>query len=328
MKGVDIYTYDFDFDLTYAVLLMHGDGTILTTYAGRDFTGTQSHQSASTFKTVLEQTVRVHAQHKPRPPVARFPWSVEKLPWMRRRPKQPTCYHCHNVHDALLGEKRHQGTFKRADAWRWPDPRQIGLELARDDQTRITAITKDSPAAKAGLAVGDRLVRVGGRPVLTFGDVQRVLHETAEDASGLPVVVRRKDKTTDATLHLAAAWKTPTPLVFSWRASKWALSPKPGFGGRPLDATQKTALGIDPAQFAFRITYLVTWGERAYTGQNAVRAGLRKGDVVTSVGGKHDFASMDHFHAWFRLTRTPGSTVAVTYLRGKDAHTAKLAVLK
>jgi len=330
MKGVDVHTYDFDFDLTFAALLMHADGTIHRTYAGRDHSGSESHLSAASLQRALEDTRADHAAYvkDPRPPTPRAPQRVDRMPWMKARPKQPECYHCHNVNDARHGARRDAGTFRRTDAWLWPDPIQVGLSLERDAQERVTKVATGSAAARAGLAPGDLLVSLAGRRVRTFGDVQRVLDDADAQATEVPVTWTRAGKPMAATLQLAAAWKTPTPLVFAWRPSKWQMKPQPGFGGRPLDAQQKQALGIDPATFAFRIGYLVTWGENAATGRNARKAGLRKGDVILSLAGKNDFRSMDHYHAWFRFTRKPGSRVPVVRLRDGKRTTVELPVLE
>ena len=43
MAGVDLSMFRFDFDLTFAVLLMNADGTIYHTFAGRDWTHADSH---------------------------------------------------------------------------------------------------------------------------------------------------------------------------------------------------------------------------------------------------------------------------------------------
>jgi len=232
------------------------------------------------------------------------------------------------VNNATFGEQRERGTFKLRDAWTWPDPIQIGLSLDKDVQTVIAAVKSGSAAAKAGLAKGDRIRTVDGQRVLTFGDLQRVLDAGGSGAHTLPVVYVREGVEKTARLRLGKGWKEPTPLVFSWRSTKWPMSPKPGFGGRPLDAGQKRALGIAKDQFAFKIGYLVTWGGNAYTGRNAQRAGLRKGDVVLSVAGESDFESMHHWHAWFRLTQKPGRTVDVKILRNKKPQTIRLPVLK
>ena len=54
----------------------------------------------------------------------------------------------------------------------------------------ITAVLGKSPAAAAGLKVGDQIVEINGKAVRSLDDVRRL---TAEVVSGkmLPLVVRR-----------------------------------------------------------------------------------------------------------------------------------------
>ena len=130
------------------------------------------------------------------------------------------------------------------------------------------------------------------------------------------------------TLKLAGGWKEATPLVFSWRPSKWPLSPKPGFGGAELSPRELKAAGLPEDAFAFRIGYVVTWGPNAHTGRNARKAGLRKGDIIVSVAGKDDFENHEHFHAWFRLTQKPGTEIPVVRLRAGKRETVLLPVVE
>ena len=125
--------------------------------------------------------------------------------------------------------------------------------------------------------------------------------------------------------HMACApgWRVGTARSFAWRPSKWQLRPRPGFGGRPLNAKQKRAGGLDPKRFGLRVTYLVTWGREPKYGRNARKAGVRKGDLVGefSVKGQPvDLSGQDHLHAWWRLDLEPGDVVqAVRVRKGKRA---------
>ena len=91
---------------------------------------------------------------------------------------------------------------------------------------------------------------------------------------------------------------------------------------------EKKRLGIDVRKFAFRVGYLVTWGHNAASGKSAAAAGIRKGDVILSIDGKDDFESLNHFHAWFRLTREVGRHVVVEALRGGKRRRISLPVLR
>jgi len=336
MAGVDLNTYRFDYDLTFAALLMNASGTIYHTYAGRDWRDPQSHLSVASFASALRKGSKTHAFHArhAKPPKKRKQLTIEELPFMKRRIEQgkaPKCYHCHMVNDARYRDLVARKKWSRADLWTWPDPIQLGLTLEKDDQAVIATVTPYLAAAKAGLLAGDRIVSLGGREIATFGDVQRVLDETPPGKGSLAVTYQRgeyDDAGREATLRLTRSWKQAKPSVFAWRASKWPLSPKPGFGGKKLTPKEMKAAGLPEGRFAFRIGYLVTWGESAATGHNARKAGLRKGDIVVSVNGRDDFESVSHFHAWFRLALKPGTKIPIDRIRNGKRKTIQLPVLK
>jgi len=334
MAGVNLSLYRFDYDLTFAALLMNADGTIYHTYGGRDWTDPLSHLAVPVFARLLVDTLADHAAYEraPRPPKLARKRTVEQIPkWAQtiKRGKRPDCFHCHMIHEGEIEHLKKSRKWTRDRAWLWPDPIQVGLRLEQTDQTRVKTVEPGSAAEKTGLKAGDRLVGLAGTRPATFGDVQRVLHETPNRTATIRIGWVREggDRPTSGVLKLAQGWKEATPLVYSWRASKWPLSPKPGFGGRMLTPEQRTSHGLPEAASAFRVGYIVNWGPNAHTGRNAARAGIRKGDIVVSVGGKRDFANMGHFHAWFRLTQKPGATIPVELIRGDQRLTIKLKVI-
>jgi len=322
MRGVDLNVYRFNFDLTLAVLLMHADGTIYATYAGRDDTDASSHQSTSSLARVLDLAYERHAKHRATPRAGRKPMFVEQLPWWRDNEKaqENKCFHCHQVHDAWQNEARRAGRWTERDQYTWPDPVQLGLRLDREDQVLVTQ-------AKAPFERGDRILAIGAARPLAFGDVQRALDEAPWGESELAVTVRRGDREVPLAVPLAEGWKRPTPRVYAWRSMKWPMSPKPGFGGPLLNAEQKKKLGLPVDGWAFRVQYIVTWGPQADTGRNAHQAGIRKGMIVTAVDGESDFVSMAHFQAWFRMTRRVGKPVEFRVLQNGTPRTLSLTPL-
>lgn len=327
MRGVDLEVYRFNYDLTMAVLLMHPDGTIYSTYAGRDFTHADSHQSTTSLARVLDAALELHARHTPVARPHKAPVHVEELPWWRdnKKAQDAKCFHCHQVHDAWQGEGRKNGTWTERDQYTWPDPVQIGLRLDREDQVRVTEASGRAKAA--GVKQGDRIVSIGGSGALSFGDVQRALQDAPWDARKLPVVLLRGERRITVGIHLEKGWKKPTPEVYAWRGMKWPMTPMPGFGGPLLTAEEKAALSLPAGSWAFRVQYLVTWGPHAKAGRRAHEAGIRKGMVVHEVDGRSDFRDMAHFQAWFRMTRRPGKAVRIKVLQNGTPRTLTLEPL-
>ena len=321
MRGVDLNTFRFNYDLTMAVILMHPNGTVYARYAGRDFRDASSHQSTTSLARVLDDVRQTHRRDLPAP--ERKPAiTVEQLPhWSNHRKAQAAkCFHCHQVHDAYQREGILRNRWSKRDQFNWPDTSQVGLRFDREKQV-VVAEAEDS----TGLRRGDRIVSINGIPAIAYGDIKFALNEAPWDANKLRIrYVRGSSRTQSTTIALKSGWKIPTPEVYAWRPMKWAMSPKPGFGGRPLTAEQKRALKLPEKDWAFRVGYLVTWGPSANTGRAAAKAGIRKGTIVYAVDGKSDFKGMDHFHAWFRMTRALGVPVKVSVIQNGTRKTVEL----
>jgi membrane-associated protease RseP (regulator of RpoE activity) len=329
MRGVDLARTPFDFDLTFALLLMHPDGHVYHRYGGRDERGAGVWLSEASLERLLTATLAEHEAYsaEPAPPERRAPLRLEDVPSFQKRDKGE-CIHCHNVFPALYEEARDAGRWSEDDRWVHPPPGRIGLDLERDDQRRVVAVGPGSPAERAGLAAGDVLLRAGGQQLLTSSDLSQALHDLGPGPATLALLVERGGEPRELALELAPGWKRGTPLEFSWRPFKWGFTPEAGFGGRALGADEKRELGLAPEDFAFRVTYLATWGERPRFGKEASRAGLREGDVFLAAAGQRDFASLDHFHAWWCLTRTPGERIPIEILRDGERRTVELEVLR
>lgn len=329
MRGIDLSTYRFDYDLTFCSLLMHADGTIFHVYGGRDHRDAESQLSMSSLIEALQKTVLEHKTHVPKKQKTQARY-VEELPPLARKIanksfKEGQCVHCHSVHDFQREQLREEKRFKRDDViWIYPDPIQIGVVLKRQSQRVVASVEGDSPAGRAGIAPGDIIVRIGEARILTYGDLSTALHAARPTRHTLAVQVLRGGVAHDLRLELPDRWKHADPRVFAWRPSIWPLTPKPGFGGPRLGPRELERLGLDPAAFAFRVRYLVTWGPAAHTGRAAAKAGIRKGDVVLAVNGKRDFESVSHFHAWVRLTHNSGDVLRIRLRRKGQEQTVDL----
>jgi len=321
MSQVDVRAIRFDFDLTFVALVMNADGTVYHRYGGRGPNNALEYLSLGSLARLLRDTMADHATYEaqPAPPAAPVPLPAIGLPSLRAKLAQGQridCVHCHMVNDAEHAWAVQEKCWQRDDLYVHPDPARIGLQLDCERQEVVHAVAADSPAAKAGLRQGDVLLQLGvQRSVRSFSDVQWALHQAPSGDHTLPVRYRRGEQEHGATLALAAGWKRCLPEEYAWRSYKWNLSPQAGFGGPALGAAEKAKLGLPADKFAFRVAYLVDWGERAHRGRAAAKAGLQKGDVLLAFAGKDDFASVDHFHAFVALTLPAGTDIEIVVLR-------------
>lgn len=334
LRDLDIANIRWDFDQTFAVLLMHPDGTVYHRYGGRGPAGPEQYLGIESLVHLLRDTLPEHrAYDRDRAQQAsalKEPLRAIDLPVLQRKiaaGQRIDCVHCHTVHDAEARATMLQGSWRKRDAFVYPDPARIGLTLDPTRQAVVAAVRADSAAARAGILAGDELVALGRqRSVRTFSDVQWALHSAPFEANKLVARVRRSGSQRTTTLSLQDGWKRCPPEEYAWRPLKWNLSPAPGFGGRALSAAARKRIGLADAPFAMKVTYLVEWGERKARGKAARAAGLRKGDVVVGFAGKRDFASFDHLHAFCGLTLTAGAGTEITVWRDGREHTLRYAL--
>ncbi|MCA8947885.1 MAG: PDZ domain-containing protein [Planctomycetes bacterium] len=323
MRDVDVQNLRFDFDLTFAVLLMHSDGTVYHRYGSRGPDSADGYLSMTSLARLLRDTLPEHERYaaNPAPPPAAPPRRAIEMPFLQRRlaaGQQIDCVHCHTVNTAQHDELERGGSFDPEAIWVYPDPERAGFTLDPERQRLVRAVRDDSPAAAAGLRIGDELVVLADVPVRTLADVQWALHGLPSAATKVAVRFRRgngEDAERATELSLPAGWKHCSPADYAWRSYKWNLSPAPGFGGPLLSTGEKEKLGLPADRFALKVQYLVEWGEQAHRGRAAKAAGLRRGDIVVGYGDRDDFGSFPELFAWTALTRTPGQRTDIVVLR-------------
>jgi len=329
MRGIDLRRFTFDWDLTFAALAMNADGTIYHRYGGRDWRGSDVWLSNASFQAFLRAGLAAHAggaattaDQEAEPPLI-----LEELPAYKSRDKGE-CIHCHMVFPSLREEAQREKTWELEDIWVYPPPERIGIDLDRDNQRRVTSVAKGSPAARAGVQIGDQLVSLAGDMIAGASDVSATLQNISPGGGDQKLAIERDGERLQLTLPLEEGWRQGTPKSFSWRPSKWTLTPAPGFGGKILGEEELTTLGLQPDQFAMRVDYIVTWGNGRRLGKNAIAAGLREGMIVLGTSEKRDFLDGHHFHAWWRLTRKPGDMVELVTWRDGAEHTLPIEAIR
>src|SRR5262249_12619447 len=162
------------------------------------------------------------------------------------------------------------------------------------------------PAAKAGFAEGDEILKLDGQPLLSLADVQWVLHN-AKDGAALKAEVRRDGKAVGLTLTLPEGWRR---YDISWRPSTWDLRPM-ALGGlflEDLPEEQRKGLKLADDAMAFRIKHMGQFGAHA----TAKNAGFRTDDVIVAFDGRDRRMSESDLIAGLLGARKPGERVDVT----------------
>jgi predicted metalloprotease with PDZ domain len=304
MRGVDLDVFDFDYDLTWVALFLNADGKVYGRYGGRTPESASKYLSRAGLRHALEAAL---AAHRREPPAAeaeapRKPLTVEQYPAAARL-TPGACIHCHNVYDFRREALQTAGKWQLDEVWVYPLPENLGLTVDVDRGDRVRAVAAGSAAARLGLAAGDTLRAVNGRPVASFADVQYALHRAPARGS-VPVAWERAGKTHNGRLDLAEGWRKTD---ISWRWSLRGLQPEPCVDGEDLTPQEKQRLGLGAKQLAFR--------QGAFVTPPARFAGVRINDVIVGVDGRRLEMTARQFGAYIRLNYRPGDRVRLNVLR-------------
>lgn len=337
-NGLDLATFQFDTDQSFAVFLLNADGAIYGRF------GTRSHRtqwdgdvSLDGLAKALRGALDLHADYPrnreslagKRGPAPEFA-SPEKFPSLQGKYQAtlaaqgaivPSCIHCHQIGDAerdLARERKQPLPDERL--FPFPHPTTIGLTLDPEEQASTTAVAAGSAAERAGLRAGDQIERMAGQPLLSIADLQWVLHRTPATGGRIPVVVRRGEQRVELTLTLDDGWRRAGDL--SWRASTWGLR-RMATGGlvlEPASADQRAKLELPPEAMALLVKYAGEYGPHAAGKQ----AGFRKGDVIVEFDGRTDLRRESDLLRHGLQQRRVGERVEVKVWRDGRTETFKL----
>ena len=142
-----------------------------------------------------------------------------------------------------------------------------GLRLSADDRCRVEGVDAESPAARAGIDVGDTLVSMRGGPV-TCAIEYHIALIGLEHGDRVPLRLERDGKTLDVTLTLAERPKPDGAELLRQRFGIIAVALTPEMAQR---------LRLDQ-----RTRGLVVTGTEADTPADA--AGFERNDIIPSLG--------------------------------------------
>lgn len=327
-NGLDLATFQFDTDQSFAVFLLHADGTIYGRFGTRsDHSHWADDVSVEGLAKALEGALALHRQHpankaalaakKGPPPEFAAP---EQYPLLKGKYGTQlnyegnvvqSCIHCHQIGDAQRQQFRDtSGTIPEEVLFSYPHPKAIGLIL--DPQERATVIRAEagSLAEQAGFRAGDVIESLQGQPLLSMADVQWVLHHVPASGGKVTANVRRGGQTSQLVLELPASWRRLDDI--SWRASSWELR-RMALGGmflKSISPELRAERKLPESGLALRIEHVGQYSPHDV----AKRAGFQKDDVLVSFDGRRDFErETDLLH--YGLTRREKTPVPVEILR-------------
>ena len=341
-NGLDLETFQYDTDQSFAVFLLNADKTIYGRF------GTRSHRtewvgdvSVAGLARALEGALELHADYPAnkaslagkRGPQPLFP-SPENYPSLRDKYTDTlnykgdvvkSCIHCHQIGDAERDYYRSRGEpIPEQIMFPYPHPRDVGLILDPRQPATVKQVLKDSPADHAGFREGDDMATLAGQPLLSMADVQWVLHQTDPNGAQLQAEVERGGGRKSLTLDLDAGWRKAGDI--SWRSSSWGLRRMAAGGLRleDLDPADRRRLGIPPGSMALFTKHLGQYGPHG----TAKRSGFRQGDVLVEFDGRTDLLREADLHHYAMTKRKPGDRVDVVVVRNGQRKTLQLPMQK
>ncbi len=308
IAGADLSKFEFDYDLTWFVFFLNADETIYGRYGGRDASDAEARISLAGLRYAMDKALEAHKN----PPPAAKPLAALRAEQYDAAKSHRGCIHCHNVNEFRRADAKKAGTWTRDSLWVYPLPENVGITLDVDVGNRVKAVAKDSAAAKAGLAAGDYLTRIGETSVASFGDAIYGLHKSP--ASGeIPVRWTRDGKEQSAKLSVAAGWRKTN---VTWRPSLLDILPSLPFYGDDLTADEKKKLGLGEKRAAFRQDKTVHRTLR--------EAGIEPLDIVIGFDGKAIDGEIGDLLGFVRRNYLVGDTVTVDVIRDDKPTAVKL----
>lgn len=328
-NALDLTLFQFDYDLTFAVLFLNADRTVYGRFGSRsDLRQAEKDITLEGFRAALAGALELHkgypanratlAGKQPRPVQFKSP---DEFPSLRGKYKPAldyegkvvaSCVHCHQVREAeRLQWRAERKPMPDEVIFPWPMPDTIGLELDPKTRATVREVARGSAAARAGFQPGDEILTLDGQPLLSIADMQWVLHNAPQPAT-LVATVRRTGEQKRLTLTLPADWRRHTDIA--WRTTTWDLR-RMATGGLVLkeaSAAERQQSGLRDGDLALRVDYVGQYGEHA-AGKNA---GFQKDDLIVSVDGRAQRMTEAQFIAHLVQTRQPGERVPVAVLRG------------
>ena len=339
-NGLDLQTFQFDTDQSFAMFMLAPDGTVYGRF------GTRSHrtqwQGDVSINGMAEALKAALDLHRSFPANRRLLSGKQGKPLEFGSPEQypslrdnytdrlnyegnvvKSCIHCHQIGDARRDfHWSKSNPIPEELLFPYPHPKSIGLVLDPTERASVKDVFEGSPAANSGLQRGDDILQINNQPIVSIADVQWVLHHARSKSDELDVKVRRDTKMISVTLSLPEGWRRLDDP--SWRVAAWGIGRMMTGGMRleSLEQKEREAVGIEEGKMALRAKHVGRYGKHA----TAKRAGFKQGDIIVSYDGQSNLMREADVFAYANENRQPGDSVEIEYLRNGTRKTAKLPI--
>jgi membrane-associated protease RseP (regulator of RpoE activity) len=326
--------------LTWAVVFLNADGTIYGRYGSRGARQAMKDNdkdiSLAGFRKAAEGALEIHQAYpgnkaalsgkRGGPGLASTPEKLPAAPPEQAHPAGPErhgCIHCHMVQEwELVSAWKLSRPVPDSLLWPYPPLATIGLTLDLNERATISRVGEGSVAAGAGFRQGDRIVTLGGQPIISIADVEWVLHQAAEPST-LKAEVEREGRKEPLDLPLAAGWRRGGDFVETLSLGWTARHLIAGMRCREVVPDEKLRLGLSANALALSVRE-ITSHEVEHRSSAAEKVGLQRGDVIIEVDGLKTAMTEIQFLAYLIQKKKPGQKVDLTYLREGKAKAVQL----
>lgn len=195
-----------------------------------------------------------------------------------------------------------------------------------DEGVKITSVTKESAAEKAGLKKDDVITKVGSKKIASPEDLVDAIGDY-KPKDKVDITYKRNGKENMASATLGA--KKSRVYAYRFNDDDFDFDiptpPAPPVGGDNfnffMDRKPKIGLQIQDVEEGKGATV-----KDVDDNSPASKAGLKEGDVITQLNGK-DIDGVDNLRDLLKDAK-PGDTVKLSYKRGSSLQNAEIKIPK